>query len=91
MYMDMDMEGIAAPATAVDDIAEKFGRTRAHSLSRHDLSLSLPAWKEDDEDEVQGALPEEGSEPSLLDIRRRAVSMSVAEEYRRKRPNPEVI
>lgn len=86
----MDIQGIAAPATAVDDIAEKFGRTRAHSLSRHDLSL--PAWREDDEHE--GALPEEGSEPSLLDVRRRAVSMSsmsVAEEYRRKRPNREVI
>lgn len=71
----------------MDDIAEKFGRTRAHSLSRHDLSL--PAWKEDDEDE--GVLPEEGTEPSLLDIRRRAVSMSMAEEYRRKRPNRQVI
>lgn len=71
----------------MDDIAERFGRTRARSLSRHDLSL--PAWKEDEEDE--GGLPEEGSTPSLLDIRRRTVSMSVAEEYRRKRPSRQVV
>eukprot|EP00903_Cladosiphon_okamuranus_P010283 g9734.t2 len=77
-------KGIAAPASAVDDIAEKFGRPRARSLSRHDLSLS--PWAEDEDGEGGAALPT--SPPPRLKDRRRTVSMSsVAEEHRRSRPS----
>lgn len=68
----------------MDDIAEKFGRPRARSLSRHDLSL--PAWEEED---TEGAALK-SSEPSRLEDRRRTVSMSFAEEYRRGRPSRQV-
>lgn len=89
-------EGIAAPTSAVDDVAEKFGRPRARSLSlsRHDLSL--PSWAEDDDEDAEGgaaaaALPSsEPPRPRLKD-RRRTVSMSVAEEYRgSSRPSSQV-
>lgn len=54
---------------AVDDIMEKFGRSRARSLSRRDSEKrnSLPAWEEEGE---------EGNMP-CLEERRRSVSMSV--------------
>lgn len=79
------LEGITAPTSVVDDVAEKFGRPRARSLSRHDLSL--PAWAED-EDAEGPAL--QSSEPLRLKDRRRTVSMSVAEEYRGARPSSQV-
>lgn len=69
----------------MDDVAERFGRPRAHSLSRRDMSL--PAWEEEDA-EGGGALT--SSEPSRLEERRRTVSMSFAEEYRRGRPSRQV-
>ena len=84
--------GIAAPTRAVDDIAEKFGRPRARSLSRHDLPLSLPPWAED-EDAEGAALPSSGPPPRLVD-RRRTVSMSsVTEDYRggSRRPSSQVL
>ncbi|CAM9769385.1 unnamed protein product [Ectocarpus fasciculatus] len=61
-------KGITAPTTAVDDVVEKFGRPRARSLSRHDLSLP--------------ALEEEAPEILRLEDRRRTVSMSVTEGHR---------
>lgn len=79
------LEGIAAPTSVVDDVAERFGRPRAHSLSRRDMSL--PAWEEEDA-EGGAALPSSG--PSRLEDRRRTMSMSFAEEYRRGRPNRQV-
>lgn len=69
----------------MDDIAEKFGRPRARSLSRHDLSL--PAWAEDED--AEGADPP-SSEPLRLKDRRRTVSMSVAEDYHSARPSSQV-
>ena len=72
---------MAAPTTAIDDIAEKFGRPRAHSFSRQDRHTSLPA------------LDEEGdglSSNGFMDDRRRAVSMSAVDEPRWWRPSREV-
>ncbi|CAM9168599.1 unnamed protein product [Ectocarpus sp. 12 AP-2014] len=61
-------KGITAPTTAVDDVVEKFGRPRARSLSRRDLSLP--------------ALEEEAPEIVRLEDRRRSMSMSITEGYR---------
>lgn len=69
----------------MDDVAERFGRPRAHSLSRRDISL--PAWEEEDA-EGGAAFPTSG--PSRLEDHRRTVSMSFAEEYRRGRPDRQV-
>ncbi|CAM9713007.1 unnamed protein product [Laminaria digitata] len=75
-------KGVAAPTTAVDDIAEKFGRPRAHSFSRQDRQTSLPA------------LDEEGDSLSaygMMEDRRRAVSMPAVIEPRRWRPSKQVV
>lgn len=86
-WVSRSSKGIAAPTSAVDDIAEKFGRPRARSLSRHDLSL--PPWAEDEDDEGGEALPT--SEPPRLKDRRRTLSMSsVAEDNRGSRPSSQV-
>ncbi|CAM9365550.1 unnamed protein product [Ectocarpus sp. 4 AP-2014] len=61
-------KGITAPTTAVDDVVEKFGRPRARSLSRRDLSLP--------------ALEEEAPEIVRLEDRRRTMSMSITEGHR---------
>ncbi|CBN80112.1 EsV-1-7 [Ectocarpus siliculosus] len=61
-------KGITAPTTAVDDVVEKFGRPRARSLSRRDLSLP--------------PLEEEAPEIVRLEDRRRTVSMSITEGHR---------
>lgn len=64
------MKGIAAPATAVDNVMERWGRPRAHSLSRRERErVSLPAWEEEG-DEAGIPLPQK------FEDRRRAVSMS---------------
>lgn len=74
----------------MDDVAEKFGRPRAKSLSRHDIFL--PAWKE--EDALECAATAAALEPPpgalRLEDRRRTVSMSFAEGYRHKRPDRQV-
>lgn len=63
---------IAAPATAVDDVMQKWGRPRAHSLSRREREkVSLPVWEE--EGDECGVIP-----PPNLEDRRRSVSMSEA-------------
>ncbi|CAM9260685.1 unnamed protein product [Hapterophycus canaliculatus] len=78
--------GMIAPTTAVDDVAQRFGRPRAKSLSRHDISL--PAWEEEDAVEGAGAAAlEPPPRPLRLEDRRRTVSMSVAEDYRRTGPD----
>lgn len=74
-------KGVAAPASVVDDVMEKFGRPRARSLSRSDR-ISLPAWKEEN-DEVPPPAPK-------IEDRRRTVSMSAAELTRDRKPSPEV-
>lgn len=78
--------GVAAPTTAVDDIAERFGRPRAHSFSRQDRHASLPALNEEDD-----GLSAYG----MMEDRKRAVSMSAMSssmvvEPRRWRPSKEV-
>lgn len=75
--------GVAAPASAVDDVMEKFGRPRARSLSRHDRRMSLPAWEEESDD----GLPE-AVEP--LKERRRTMSMSAAEGFCGRQPRRQV-
>ncbi|CAN0171723.1 unnamed protein product [Scytosiphon promiscuus] len=86
-------KGIIAPTTAVDDIAEKFGRPRAKSLSRHDISL--PAWEEEGAREGAAAAAAASLDPPpralRLQDRRRTVSMSVAEDYRRGTPNHQAL
>lgn len=72
-------KGVAAPASVVDDVMEKFGRPRARSLSRSDRRMSLPAWKEESD---------EGPPPApMMDDRRRALSMSAAESMRDRKPS----
>lgn len=74
-------KGVAAPASVVDDVMEKFGRPRARSLSRSDR-MSLPAWKEEG-DEIPPPAPK-------IEDRRRTVSMSAADLMRDRKPSPEV-
>lgn len=63
---------IIAPASAVDDVMEKWGRPRAHSLSRRERErISLPAWKEEGDESITQPAPK-------LEDRRRAVSMTAA-------------
>lgn len=68
---------MAAPASAVDEVAEMFGRPRAHSLSRNVRHMSLMEWDEGNEDEE---MPD-----SAMEDRRRTVSMSAAETLRERR------